>query len=151
MAARTMDLHSTPRLAQPEDVDALIALDAIARHAPQRRSFIAQAIASRQCWVAADAHDASLLTGYGVLNDAFYDHPFIALVVVRESARRRGIAGAIMRTLEAQCRGSKLFTSTNASNAPMQGLLSKLGFIRSGQIDNLDEGDPELIFVKFLS
>jgi hypothetical protein len=53
MAARTMDLHSTPRLAQPEDIDALIALDAIARHAPQRRSFIAQAIASRQCWVAA--------------------------------------------------------------------------------------------------
>jgi GNAT superfamily N-acetyltransferase len=86
-----------------------------------------------------------------VLNDTFFDQPFIALVVVKESARRRGIAAAIMRALESQCRGGKLFTSTNASNAPMQGVLAQLGFIRSGQIDNLDDGDPELIFVKFLS
>ncbi|WP_264312770.1 GNAT family N-acetyltransferase [Pseudomonas putida] len=146
-----MDLRSTLRLAQLEDLEALVALDAIARRDPQRRRFIAQAIACGQCWVAADPHDAALLTGYGVLNDAFFEYPFIALVVVKESARRRGIAGAIMRTLESQCMGGKLFTSTNASNEPMRGLLSQLGFISSGQIENLDEGDPELVFVKFLS
>ena len=146
-----MDLRSTIRLAQPEDVEALFALDAIARGDRQRQTFIAHAVTCGQCWVAADAHDTSQLTGSGVLNDTFFDQPFIALVVVKDSARRRGIAAAIMRTLESQCRGGKLFTSTNASNAPMQGVLAQLGFIRSGQIDNLDDGDPELIFVKFLS
>ena len=44
--------------------------------------------------------------------------------------------------------GEKLWTSTNQSNAPMCALLSRLGFILSGQIDNLDDGDPELVFVR---
>lgn len=40
----------------------------------------------------------------------------------------------------------KLFTSTNQSNVPMQNLLIQLGFVESGYIENLDEGDAELIF-----
>jgi len=43
----------------------------------------------------------------------------------------------------------RAFTSTNASNEPMQKLLGKFGFIESGHVENLDEGDPEIIFVKF--
>ena len=30
----------------------------------------------------------------------------------------------------------------------MHALLHKLGYVRSGTIDNLDEGDPEWVFVK---
>ncbi len=33
----------------------------------------------------------------------------------------------------------------------MRKLLGKLGFTDSGQIENLDEGDPELVFVKLRS
>ncbi len=43
--------------------------------------------------------------------------------------------------------GEKLWTSTNESNVAMRNLLVRLGFIPSGQIDNLDEGDLELVFV----
>ncbi|MNM56373.1 hypothetical protein D3C76_534320 [compost metagenome] len=146
-----MSAHPTIRLAQREDLDALVELDAIARNDPGRRRFIAQATACSQCWVAVEAHAASLLIGYGVLNQAFFDQPFIPLIVVKASARRRGVASAILRTLEAQCTGRKLFTSTNASNTPMRTLLSQHGFIGSGQIENLDEGDPELIYVKLRS
>jgi hypothetical protein len=32
----------------------------------------------------------------------------------------------------------------------MQSLLAKLGYKLSGVINDLDEGDPELVFVKFL-
>ena len=32
----------------------------------------------------------------------------------------------------------------------MQGLLARLGYLRSGIIENLDESDPELVYVKFL-
>jgi hypothetical protein len=33
----------------------------------------------------------------------------------------------------------------------MQRLCDRLGFVKSGYIENLDEGDPELIYVKFLA
>ena len=32
----------------------------------------------------------------------------------------------------------------------MQALCEKLGFVKSGWIDNLDEGDPEIIYFKRL-
>jgi len=44
----------------------------------------------------------------------------------------------------------RVFTSTNESNAPMRALLGQCGYKPSGSIDNLDPGDPELVFVKFL-
>jgi hypothetical protein len=37
------------------------------------------------------------------------------------------------------------------SNHPMQGLLRKLGYEPSGIINNLDEDDPELIYLKRLT
>jgi hypothetical protein len=33
----------------------------------------------------------------------------------------------------------------------MRALLEKCGYAPSGRIENLDPGDPELVFVKFLS
>lgn len=136
------------RPARDGDIDALCALDPIARLEQGRRHFIASAVAAGQCWVATEADDTSALLGYGVINDAFFEQDFIPLLVVRESARRRGIATALIGVLEGQGTGAKLFTSTNSSNAPMRGLLARQGFVPSGHIDNLDEGDPELVFVK---
>lgn len=43
---------------------------------------------------------------------------------------------------------SKVFSSTNQSNKRMQQLFHNLGFVKSGVIDNLDEGDPEIIYMK---
>ncbi|NMK46279.1 GNAT family N-acetyltransferase [Achromobacter sp. Bel] len=136
------------RLARNEDIASIIELDPIARQDPGRRTFIANAVAAGQCWAATEAQEASALIGYGVLNKSFFEHDFIPLVMVKDSARRRGVATAIMRALELQCQGGKLFTSTNTSNFAMRGLLVQLGFIESGQIENLDDQDPELVFVK---
>jgi hypothetical protein len=36
------------------------------------------------------------------------------------------------------------------SNTPMRELLSQLGYQSSGVVENLDPGDPELIFMKIL-
>jgi len=63
----------------------------------------------------------------------------------------RGLATALMRAAELDCQSGKLFTSTNQSNVPMQRLCDRLGFVKSGYIENLDEGDPELIYVKMLA
>lgn len=43
---------------------------------------------------------------------------------------------------------AKLFTSTNESNVAMQRLCDRLGYVRSGFIENLDERDPEVVYFK---
>ena len=147
----TMPPQPIVRLARRADIDSIIELDPIARQQPGRRTFIAHSVAADQCWVVAEVEDPLLLIGYGVLNKAFFEHDFIPLIMVKDSARRRGVARAIMRALESHCQGRKLFTSTNTSNVAMRQLLAQLGFIASGQIENLDDGDPELVFVKLRS
>ncbi|AXF03053.1 N-acetyltransferase [Paraburkholderia hospita] len=136
------------RLAVSCDTGSLIEMDSIAQRDSRRRAFIESAIAGAQCWIATDSDDVPLTVGYGVLNRTFFAQNFVPLVVVRDTARRRGVGIAILSELETQCRGTKLFTSTNASNAPMRGLLLRCGFRQSGRIDNLDDGDTELIFMK---
>ncbi len=81
---------------------------------------------------------------------SFLDQWFVELLVVHPDYRRRGVATALMTHCASVCPAEKLFTSTNESNTPMRRLLSKLGYAPSGYVDNLDEGDPELIFVKRL-
>ncbi|PQZ70289.1 GNAT family N-acetyltransferase [Achromobacter sp. MYb9] len=135
------------RPASREDIDSIIEQDPIAKHELGRRVFIADAVAAGQCWVAVEAMGASALIGYGVLNKSFFENNFVPLIVVKVSARRRGVATAIMTALESQCAG-KLFTSTNTSNIAMRQLLKRLGFVESGWIENLDDNDPELVFVK---
>ena len=46
--------------------------------------------------------------------------------------------------------GAKLFTSTNQSNAAMHAFCAAAGFVRSGVIENLDDGDPEIVYFKAL-
>ena len=69
-----------------------------------------------------------------------------ATVLVRREVER----SALVRACESDCVAPKLFVSTNESNLPMQALLAKLDYAPSGRVENLDEGDPELIYVKFL-
>jgi GNAT superfamily N-acetyltransferase len=137
------------RVAMNGDIASLIELDPIARRASHRAAFIEHAITAAQCWIATDADNGSSSVGYGVLNQTFFEQNFVPLIVVAHGARRKGIGITILRELASRCRGTKLFTSTNSSNTPMRALLLKCGFVESGCIDNLDEGDPELIFVRF--
>ena len=53
-----------------------------------------------------------------------------------------------MRYLGTLCRSDRLWISTNLSNQPMQKLIAGEGFKMSGFIDDLDPGDPELIYHK---
>ncbi|MCH4583734.1 GNAT family N-acetyltransferase [Achromobacter xylosoxidans] len=91
------------RPASVEDVDSIIELDPMARQEPGRKAFIANAVAAGQCRVAVPAQDASAVIGYGILNKSFFENDFIPLVVVKASARRRGVATAIMTTIPNSC------------------------------------------------
>lgn len=112
-----------------------------------RRETVDAAIAARMCWIAERAYRP---VGYGILSRKFFSRDFIELLYVAEDERRRGIGMAVLRTIEGTVASDRVFTSTNKSNLAMRALLDQCGYRPSGAIENLDPGDPELIFVKFL-
>ncbi|HAX9724154.1 TPA: GNAT family N-acetyltransferase [Serratia marcescens] len=130
-------------LATETDVAALIALDSVAEHEPQRAAQIRAWCGQGDCYL---AEEQDVVMGYGVLHYHFFGCGFIEMLMVGERYRRRGVGQALITALKSHCRHPKLFTSTNRSNLPMQRLLLNAGFVASGQIDNLDDGDPEQVF-----
>jgi len=130
------------------DYEAVRALDRTLIGVRDRAKTLREWITRRECLVAR-AHDGNIV-GFAVANCSFFAQSFIVLLVVHENHRRRGGASALIRSIEARSPTPKLFTSTNESNAAMQVVCESLGFVRSGVIENLDEGDPEIIYFKRL-
>jgi ribosomal protein S18 acetylase RimI-like enzyme len=135
------------RPAESEDLRALLQLDPTAQREESRATFIRRSLACAVCFVATEAE---VIVGYSVLDSSFFDRAYISMLYVHPEFRRRGIGFSLMLRMEEASNDSRLFTSTNQSNTPMQALLNKLGYRRSGFVENLDEGDPELIYVKDL-
>ena len=136
------------RKAAPTDEPAILQLDAVAREDARRVAFVRRVIDAGQAYVATTPQGA--VTGYAALDYSFYDQGFVSMLYVALDHRRKGAATALMVHLESLCETPKIFTSTNQSNTPMQRLLSKLAYSPSGVIENLDPGDPELVYVKFI-
>ncbi|BBB90420.1 MAG TPA: GNAT family N-acetyltransferase [Methylomusa anaerophila] len=111
----------------------------------RRTESIRHAIKRDECYIA--VYDG-VIKDFAIMNYTFFDNGFIELLMVAEKYRQHGIGLALLNHLFAVCKPEKLFTSTNQSNKPMRKLLGKSGFTFCGQIDALDEGDPELFFVK---
>ncbi len=127
------------------DFEHICALDRMVLGDSSRRDFLNNAIKSGQCLVAR-VDDG--VVGIAVLDHSFFGQGYISLLIVHPDHRRCGHATALVRHIESVCPTEKLFTSTNESNEPMQRLCQTLGFVRSGYIENLDAGDPEIIFFK---
>ena len=95
----------------------------------------------RRRWREMSGSDAALTT-------SFFHAPYVEMLMVAAAARRSGVGLALL----GHCTmlvgdGEKLWSSTNRSNAPMQALFARAGFMPSGIVENLDEGDPELIYL----
>ena len=113
---------------------------------PAHARFVARVLDMGESWLAlVDGAPA----GYALASRHFFDRPFIDTLVVAPPHRRLGVGEALMARCEAAHDDDRIFTSTNRSNQPMRALLAKAGWKESGFIDNLDPGDPELVFVKF--
>lgn len=137
------------RLATDKDIPVLVALDTVVSRDPSRARQIAHWCIQNECYILEDP-DTSIAQAYGVLNYHFFGCGFIEMVMVGEHARRQGLGRALIGALEAKCDNAKLFSSTNESNVAMRRLLEQQGFVPSGRIENLDEGDPEVVYFKGL-
>jgi GNAT superfamily N-acetyltransferase len=135
------------RLAATRDRRAIAGTDARIAADLHRRELVDAAIAARRCWV---AERAGALVGYGVMTKNFFGRDFVELLYVAESARRKGVGDAILGTIERGRSSDRIFTSANESNSAMRALLAQRNYRPSGTILNLDPGDPELVFVKYL-
>lgn len=133
------------RSASIDDYEALCAIDSVAAESMARRDQIRYWLGSACCCV---AEVNNRVVAYGVLTRHFFDQPFIEMVMVGVEYRNQGLGTAIIRHFESAFTDSKLFGSTNMSNRQMQELFVRLGFRPSGYIDNLDEGDPKIIFYR---
>ena len=134
--------------AREGDIDQMVELDALIIGERSRRPLIAQAVEQQHSYV---ARHADQMVGFLLTYRHFFGQPFIELLMVHPAFQRQGIGTALMQQIEEVYTPGKLFTSTNASNTPMQCLCEHMGFVRSGSIEHLDEGDPELIYFKRLS
>ncbi|MBA3867957.1 MAG: GNAT family N-acetyltransferase [Anaerolineae bacterium] len=132
------------RTAQGRDAEAILTFDHVVQEDAKRRAFILQEIEHGHCTV---AEIDGQVVAYIIMDRNFFGWPFIDLVYVHSDYRQRGLAATLMQHIEAQCE-EKLFVSTNLSNLRMQRLLEKLGYVISGTVHNLDEGDPEMFYFK---
>lgn len=133
--------------ASNDHITAISQLDLKVLGSSIRAEYLQKSVAEDKVWVATT--DGSVL-GFVVINESFFGNAFIQLLIVEQDSRRQGIGSLLIKKIESISPTYKLFTSTNESNKAMQRLCESLGFIRSGYIENLDEGDPEIVYFKQL-
>jgi ribosomal protein S18 acetylase RimI-like enzyme len=85
--------------------------------------------------------------GYCVTEYTFFGQAFITMLMVAANARGHGVGARLLLDAQQRRRTTKMFTSTNLSNQPMQRLLISVGWQSAGIVYGLDEGDPELFFL----
>jgi len=133
------------RRAVAGDIDGILRTDHHAARGGQNRDdFLRRCLDLGECLVYLDRGSVA---GFAVIKPAdFFGRDFIELLMVDPARRRRGIGRNLLREALAVAGTERVFTSTNASNQPMRSLLRAEGWSFSGELDGLDEGDPELVF-----
>lgn len=111
----------------------------------KREEKITKAIFNDGCFlVLADNREV----GFVFFDYCFFDQGWIELIILGEEYRGKGIAGKVFDLICKQCKSDKVFTSTNRSNTQMQKALTKANFSFAGELNGLDDGDPELFYYR---
>lgn len=86
--------------------------------------------------------------GFLAYRTDWFQCTFVTLVVVQENYRRKGIAREFFKAVEAISPTPRLFSSTEETNSVSIRMHTALGFTPSGHIDNLPQGNRELLFYR---
>lgn len=130
------------RPARAGDVAAIVALDPGRLGQPDIQGLIKE----QASLVAVERGE---IVGFlGLRPGHFYKRDFIDLLYVAPRWRHQGAGRALMRAALRNASTPRVFVSTNESNTPMRQLLGSEGWILSGVLTGLDEGDPEHVFFR---
>jgi ribosomal protein S18 acetylase RimI-like enzyme len=135
------------RTAEHDDARSLVTLAALVVGQP-RAAQLVRAHVERNELLIADEHGE--VVGCLAYRTDWFGCTFVSLVVVAESARRRGVARALFEAVERRSPSPRLFSSTEETNVASIRMHRALGFSASGYIDNLPQGYRELLFYKRL-
>ncbi|MED1089357.1 GNAT family N-acetyltransferase [Bacillus paramycoides] len=125
------------------DLDSIVHIDIEIIGDDSRRNYIKHAINEGQCIIVKEGNSIS---GFLAYDTNFFGYTFLSLIIISPTKRRKGHASSLISYMLSHSPTQKIFSSTNKSNENMQKVFQANGFIRSGMIENLDEGDPEFIF-----
>ena len=133
------------RRAVAGDIDGILRIDGRTAQTDQGRAdFVRRCLDLGECLVYLARGSVA---GFAVVRPAhFFGRDFVDLLVVDPARRRCGIGRNLLRAAVTAAGTEQVFTSTNTSNQPMRSLLRAEGWSFSGELDGLDEGDPELVF-----
>ena len=143
-------------VATAADVAALCALDVSLVKRDRQDAIVRESVRDGTAFA---AWDADALAGYVTWDLGFFHRPFVRLLAVARTHRRRGIGAALLRRVEEAAFETarvhelrpELFVTTEGINADMQALLARAGYAPSGSIDNVNEpGNPELVYHRLL-
>lgn len=126
-------------------VDFDYSLDKVEHIKLKREEKITKAILNNECFI---IQVDEKVVGFVMFDYRFFDQGWIELIIIAEEYRGKGIGVQTFNLVCKQCKTDKVFTSTNSSNIPMQKTLTKAGFSFAGEINGLDDGDPELFYYK---
>jgi GNAT superfamily N-acetyltransferase len=91
------------------------------------------------------ATDDERIVGFSAWNREFFSRPFVWLVVVDPDYRGQGIGSLLFAKTERDCKGVRLYSSTNKSNEATRQFHERRGYRIAGELD-LDPGDPEVFY-----
>ncbi|MQR95016.1 GNAT family N-acetyltransferase [Fictibacillus phosphorivorans] len=126
----------------------IIELDKKMIGSDHRKDEIHQAIKEERCLILYEEEEE--VAAFLIYHTHFFDCCFISLIMVDPAHQRKGLASSLLTHMSKISPTNKLFSSTNESNESMKKVFIKNHFKKSGFVDNLDEGDPEIIYFKKL-
>ena len=110
-----------------------------------REAKITKAIFDDECFIVlVDNREV----GFVIFDYRFFDQGWIELIIINEELRGKGIGTKVFDLLCQRCKTNKIFTSTNSSNTRMQRALTKADFTYAGELNGLDDGDPEFFYYR---
>ena len=134
------------RAATTSDLEAVLKIAELTSSSTERESLLKLRVESGECLV---SEGQSRVVGFVTLaRRSFFGRDFIELLAVDPDCRRKGVGGALLRRCVNEATTSAIFVSANRSNHTMLNLLRKERWQFSGELEGLDEGDPELVFYR---
>jgi GNAT superfamily N-acetyltransferase len=139
-------IESVVRKASEEDLEPVLTIDQLAPVGHERRELLTRRVGTGECFV---YEGQGVISGYVTVRPrSFFGRDFIELLAVAPDVRRKGVGSALLSRAVAQSTTPDVFISTNRSNLAMRSLLEKENWKFSGQLEGIDEGDPEFVFYK---